>query len=687
MIYKKFEFKCLEVSKIFKEVNNGVNYTQYALNTDYVYQCNRQLEEYYKKTNKSILLLVYDSDEGKIKIITAYRADAINEKEIVKITNKVIRINTESYFHEEITNSEFMLCANRARVTNLLYSSVDTLADRIGINIEPRNSFFEPKFYDIEERLFNEKLPSLKESLGRAKAIMASDNLIKELKRIYSSQNIKEYYGHPVHYYITAGTWSAALDIIDVLIPALMKNKRLISKRVTYMNNVSYNASSFENYENVFGSNVNSTLVIDLSGKVSVGKYATGYRRNAEFMSQKLAELGKDELFIFVEIIGDIAFKDETLASILGGGDIVKIDEGFGDFKEAKEYLYNLVDKSDFKEYREEKMEKYLPDKISFTVSDVYEAFNKWYGRGLKTHIYKAYKQFESVKINVKKVETKPWEKLNEMIGLKDIKNLINEIIAKERIQKYRKDMGIKETNMARHMLFYGTPGTAKTTVARLMGQILKEEGIVENGHVVECGRQDLVGEYVGWTARVVEKKFQEARGGILFIDEAYSLIDDKGLYGYEAINTIVQLMENYRDEVIVILAGYPERMEEFISTNDGLRSRIAFQLNFPDYDAEELLQIMELMLKDHEYTMSDEAKEKCLDIFKDVKTITNYGNGRFVRNFLEQIELNQAIRIARDYELDVVDKEVISHIDINDIPDNYSYLAGRKEKKQIGLN
>ena len=149
------------------------------------------------------------------------------------------------------------------------------------------------------------------------------------------------------------------------------------------------------------------------------------------------------------------------------------------------------------------------------------------------------------------------------------------------------------------HMVFTGNPGTAKTTVARLFAQIMKENGLLPVGDLIEVGRADLVGKYVGWTAPTVKAKFAAAKGSVLFIDEAYSLVDDKdGLFGDEAINTIVQEMENQRDDTVVIFAGYPDKMEQFLKKNPGLRSRIAFHIPFEDYKPAELLDIFTLMAK-----------------------------------------------------------------------------------------
>jgi Cdc6-like AAA superfamily ATPase len=206
--------------------------------------------------------------------------------------------------------------------------------------------------------------------------------------------------------------------------------------------------------------------------------------------------------------------------------------------------------------------------------------------------------------------------------------------------------MGLKAEAASLNMLFSGNPGTAKTTFARLLTQILKEEDVIKSGKLVECGRQDLVGKYVGWTAKIVEEKFMEADGGVLFIDEAYSLVDSSNTYGAEAINTITQLMENYRDRVIVIFAGYPDKMKLFLEQNEGLRSRIAFHLSFPDYTPDELLDILKLHAKKREYTLSEDALKTCLEIFTEASAHANYGNGRYVRSFLEQAVIRQSERI-----------------------------------------
>jgi SpoVK/Ycf46/Vps4 family AAA+-type ATPase len=210
-------------------------------------------------------------------------------------------------------------------------------------------------------------------------------------------------------------------------------------------------------------------------------------------------------------------------------------------------------------------------------------------------------------------------------------------------------------------MVFYGNPGTAKTTVARLYAQILKDNACLAHGDLVECGRADLVGKYVGWTAPMVRAKFKAARGSVLFIDEAYSLLDDKdGGFGREAIDTIIQEMENWRDEVVVIFAGYPDLMEEFVNSNPGLRSRISQHVHFKDYDPQELWQITESMADKYGRRLAEGCQQKLMDIYDQVVLTKDFGNGRLVRTMLEQACVNAVARIVLDGQAEP-DPEVLT--------------------------
>jgi len=177
----------------------------------------------------------------------------------------------------------------------------------------------------------------------------------------------------------------------------------------------------------------------------------------------------------------------------------------------------------------------------------------------------------------------------------------------------------------------------------------MKDNGLLTKGDLYEVGRADIVGQYVGSTAPLVKKHFKRAKGSVLFIDEAYSLVDDRdGLFGDEAINTIVQEMENNRDDLVVIFAGYPDKMEGFLNKNPGLRSRIAFHVNFDDYNTEELLDIADLMIQKTGFEFDDEAHEEMNRVFNEARQKSDFGNGRYVRNLIELSALKQASRLAK---------------------------------------
>lgn len=251
------------------------------------------------------------------------------------------------------------------------------------------------------------------------------------------------------------------------------------------------------------------------------------------------------------------------------------------------------------------------------------------------------------------------------------------------KMQKLYEEKGVKRDRPAMHMVFTGNPGTAKTTVARLFARIMKENGLLSKGQLIEVGRADLVGKYVGWTAPTVKSKFKAALGGVLFIDEAYSLVEDRdGLYGDEAINTIVQEMENHRDDVVVIFAGYPDKMEGFLQKNPGLRSRIAFHVPFADYSSKELCCIAKLIGKNKGLSFSEDAVVKLETLFDAARQQSDFGNGRYVRNILEQARMSQATRLM-EADFDSITTEDVVTIKAEDIAEP---KAKPQEKRRIGF-
>lgn len=248
------------------------------------------------------------------------------------------------------------------------------------------------------------------------------------------------------------------------------------------------------------------------------------------------------------------------------------------------------------------------------------------------------------------KSDRKPNEEcLDSLIGINEVKEEINKIVNYVAFCKKRN----KKMPML-HMCFTGNPGTGKTTVARIIGEIFKERDILSTGRFVEIHGRDLVGRYVGWTAKEVQNQIRRAKGGVLFIDEAYSLNADRsGSFEDEAITTLIKEMEDKRDDLCVILAGYSNEMEELIQRNPGFESRIQFYLNFPNYNEEELYEIFKKMAKKEEYKLTNGAKTELYDNFKMAIDTPNFSNGRYVRNLYEKIKIEQANRVWKDAQAD----------------------------------
>lgn len=228
--------------------------------------------------------------------------------------------------------------------------------------------------------------------------------------------------------------------------------------------------------------------------------------------------------------------------------------------------------------------------------------------------------------------------------------------------------MGLKTENISLNMIFSGNPGTGKTSVARVLSKILKEIGVLKKGHMIEVTRTDLVGQYVGQTAPKTLEKIKEAYGGILFIDEAYSLNGGgENDFGREALATIIKEMEDNRDKLVIIMAGYTKEMQELMELNPGLKSRIKFLIEFPDYNDDELMAIFMLLCKKEGYMIEKSAQEKLKEIFKKEYLIRDkhFGNGRLARKYYEKIKMNQAGRIIKE-EID--DKIQIMNIKKEDL-------------------
>ena len=403
-------------SRLRDDTPLNVRYSEYDLSN-----INDEFYRQYVKKEKYLLNIVHIS-EIKIHIDVAFPIDALDKKEweaeaLKAFTDCIIE---KSY---EIGIEEF-----KCDVSSGSYFSGRTrLFDKLGIGYQ--ESWGNPMAFDLDEKVAMPCKLSKAAAKKMAKAIMGSKSLMQEIDRIYSKENKKEYYGHPVHYFISAGDWRAAEDICKVLVSALYSNGRLISGRQTIVRDIKRNVCRDERFRQVLESTEGGMAMIEITGDMDFGRFASDFHEVTKHLGSIIETTKKDTLYIIVEVMGRSMDSSEALANITGKADFVQITEGSGDSAEAKAYLYDLMDKADFEVENREEIMEYLPERETYTVTDIYKAYNAWYGSGLKNHVYKAYKEQKTFKVEVSKTESKPYEELQQMIGLSDVKALVDRIL------------------------------------------------------------------------------------------------------------------------------------------------------------------------------------------------------------------------------------------------------------------
>jgi len=514
----------------------------------------------------------------------------------------------------------------------------------------------------IEARSKNEVFTS-------AEKYLLHNTFLPELNRIYAGSSYAKPYGHPVHYMLQTDDRETRRESYKLLLQALYANQRLNSRRYCFLD--------FKPGEN-FSMMAYDTLYKICDGGAVIVRYLAnddsedeGFASSERDTIENICEVAKryqNQVLTVICLPRECKSAKALFYENLGTMTFVEIQEEFVADERAVSFLKMLAKENHIR------TDKTLFFKVEegkgYLAPDLHMIFDEWYNQKLKTSVYPQYKDVSVAKREVIKAAPKgnAYDELQEMIGLSEAKAVIQKALNYYKMQKLYEEKGFKRDSPAMHMVFTGNPGTAKTTAARLFARIMKDNGLLSKGQLIEVGRGDLVGKYVGWTAQTVQSKLKAAIGGVLFIDEAYSLVDEhSGSFGDEAINTIVQEMENHREDVVVIFAGYPDKMESFLQKNPGLRSRIAFHVPFADYSVEELCEIAALIGKGKGVTLDNDAMDKLRFIFESASKQSDFGNGRYVRNILEQAKMNQASRLL-EFDFDDITKDEISTIKAEDI-------------------
>lgn len=519
---------------------------------------------------------------------------------------------------------------------------------------------------------------------AEARKHLAGETLSPELDRIFMSEKQKKLLGHPVHYLIESDDDQFSKRIMQTLLSALYTKGRIISRRYAEFDTGSDRIRN-DVVRSVYEACSGGTVVITLSNPFCEdGDELEAFGEDAfDTICDSASEYSNRVLFIFRLPRECMAIK-KRIAEFLGDLSFVEITEDIVSGEKARKYLEALAKDSPVP--ADETLFSRIADDKTYYGSEMRKVYEDWFQVKLKTDVFPQYACVSECRAKTVKEEEKgsAYNELASMIGLTEVKTVIEKALNFYKLQRIYKKRGISQTRPAMHMVFTGNPGTAKTTVARLFSRIMKENELLSRGHLVEVGRGDLVGRYVGWTAKTVEEKFRQADGGVLFIDEAYSLVDDRdGSYGDEAINSIVQQMENRRDSMIVIFAGYPDKMESFLDKNPGLRSRIAFHVDFPDYSTDELCDIAKHVGKAKGLKLSEDALSKLSEVFEAARLSPDFGNGRYVRNVIEHTEMNMAGRLL-SIEPETMTAEALTTITAEDV--DMPERRPEKREKRIGF-
>lgn len=636
----------------------------------------------YEKLDRNCFIFVYSISVGEVFCAAIADGKSYLNKAIKEFLHEA-NIEAEVISRQEISMAELHVYLKSAERADLVedYSKV---ADMFGLGY---------LFSRRRDDRYTEDILTTDATLcklqKRTEDIMCDSNLKDEVERIFAhkADNIKAK-GHPVHYMIRTDDADIRDNAVNILLSALIRKHRIENRRYCTVN---YRAGADvlpgELLDALYRTNKGGALVITFGREFDNGGDADLATDRGEevvaAISGFMQKYKNDVLTVLCLERRANKYKDIFYEN-LGVCSVVEIKENYISRETGYKYLCKLAAKRKLKDT--DAIREMLSG-IGETVltAELNRRFDDWYTRKLRTEYYPEYTDAEASSSTVSKKEPKgdAYTILENMVGLSEAKAIIKQAVDYYKAQRLFACKGMVQDTPSMHMVFTGNPGTAKTTVARLFSRIMKDNGMLDSGDIHEVGRAELVGKYVGHTAVLVKDAFRRALGGVLFIDEAYSLVDGRdGSFGDEAINTIVQEMENNRKDIVVIFAGYPDKMEQFLDKNPGLRSRIAFHVPFADYNTDELCRIAKSMASEKGLSLTEDAEKKLALEFELARKIPDFGNGRYVRNTIERAKMAQAGRIIR-MGFDSVSENDVRQLCADDIvPVN----IGKRQMNRIGF-
>ena len=473
------------------------------------------------------------------------------------------------------------------------------------------------------------------------------DTLLAELDRIRQGNKGQMPVGHPVHYLLHTDDRDARRTVYKTVLSALHQQGRLRNRRYTFLDLNSSSNFNVPAMETLYRCSEGGAVVVRYEDDEAEGEFTSLGEALLDYLCD-IAVRHKNQVLTIFCMPQAAKRSKAAFLSHWENTAFVELKEDIITSARAQQHLKNWA-----KAYRlradKQLTAAVMDENKTYTTTQLNQAFDEWHCRKLRRQVYPQYETATPVAAAVQQIGPvgSAYERLQGLIGLTEAKAVMDKALNFFKMQKLFASRGINTDQPSMHMVFTGNPGTAKTTVARLFAEVMRDNGLLSRGDLIEVGRADLVGKFVGHTAPLVKAAFAKAKGGVLFIDEAYSLVDDRsGLFGDEAINTIVQEMENNREDTIVIFAGYPDKMEGFLDRNPGLRSRIAFHIPFADYSPDELCAIATHIADEQQLTIAAEAQDKLRHVFATASKQADFGNGRYARNLIEKAKMAQANRL-----------------------------------------